>query len=229
MSNIGKKPIYLPGNIHLKKFNNFLIIMNNQTGLNLKIALKSLKLILSHEMTSNDRLVQSSQPVSNKILYICPVQFTKFGIHSSILQRMLKTTSKQTKTLKQNWGTSRAIIQNTVLGLYKNHVNKLKFIGVGYKASLFTFHSTKNPIDFKQTLVLRLGFSHKIFCTLPKSINITKIKKRPPTFLLKSIDLDIIRCTSFLIRSFKKPEPYKGKGILFQNEYIKLKEGKKTK
>lgn len=116
------------------------------------------------------------------------------------------------------WGTYRSKLYKIIYGLYKSHTLKLKFIGVGFKANLK-----------KDILILRLGFSHKFFCQIPKEVNLSKIKKRPPTFLFKSSNLNIIKRTAFLIRSFKKPEPYKGKGILFFNEFLKLKEGKKSK
>ena len=125
---------------------------------------------------------------------------------------------KKNNFIKAYWGTFRILINNTIQGLFKLHLTKIKFVGVGYKANLK-----------KNLLIFRLGFSHKIFILLPKFIKIIKIKKRPPTFILKSVDFNILKTTSFIIQSFKKPEPYKGKGILFLNQYLKLKEGKKTK
>jgi large subunit ribosomal protein L6 len=115
-------------------------------------------------------------------------------------------------------GTLAAQLANMVFGLYKKHSIKFQFIGVGYKASLK-----------KNILILRLGLSHKLYLKLPESLSFTRIKKRPPTFMLKGNDLNIVKSTAYLIRSFKKPEPYKGKGIVFLNEFLKLKEGKKTK
>ena len=139
----------------------------------------------------------------------------KYNDYSLCLALKKKSYSCLTKSML---GTLRSQLFKIVKGVYKYHLVKLKFIGVGYKAFLK-----------KNFLILRLGFSHKIFCTIPKIVKISKIKKRPPTFLLKSFDLNVLNLTSFLIRSFKKPEPYKGKGILFVNEYVKLKQGKKTK
>ena len=95
---------------------------------------------------------------------------------------------------------------------------KLKFIGVGYKAFFK-----------KSNLILRLGFSHKIFCTIPNNLIIKKIKKRPPIFLLKSFDFEIIQKVSNQIRMFKKPEPYKGKGIRYDGERFFPKTTEKKK
>ena len=122
------------------------------------------------------------------------------------------------KKFKALWGTLRVTLENTIQGIYKSHFLKLKFIGVGYKAILK-----------KKFLIYRLGYSHKLFNIIPKELSIKKIKKRPPTFLAQSFDLNILQKTIFLIRSFKKPEHYKGKGIILLNEFIKLKEGKKSR
>ena len=123
-----------------------------------------------------------------------------------------------TKQFKALWGTFRTFLENSIQGVYKSHFLKLKFVGVGYKAILK-----------KNYLIYRLGYSHKMFNTIPKELVIKKIKKRPPTFFIKSFDLDILQKTVFLMRSFKKPEPYKGKGIVLLNEFIKLKECKKSR
>lgn len=128
-----------------------------------------------------------------------------------------KPLSARSKDFKSLWGTLRALLAKTISGFYKKHAIKLKFIGVGFKA-----HLKKN------LLILRLGFSHKLFCQIPNTVTITKIKKRPIIFLLQSHFLEIVKTTAFRLRSFKKPEPYKGKGILFINENLKLKESKKA-
>jgi large subunit ribosomal protein L6 len=138
--------------------------------------------------------------------------------NNALFLKPLLNTWKKNSAFKRVWGFLRMQLFNTSLGLYKEHFLKLKFVGVGYKMNLK-----------KNLLIFRLGFSHKIFCTLPPLVQISKIKKRPPTFILKSFDLNLLRETAFLLRSFKKPEPYKGKGIVFLNEFLKLKEGKKTK
>ena len=130
----------------------------------------------------------------------------------------MSITDLKKDNFKSLWGTLRSRLSKIIQGLYKMHFLKLKFVGVGYKAFLKKKH-----------LIFRLGFSHKVFNTLPSEISMKKIKKRPPIFFLKSFDLNLLKSTAFLIRSFKKPEPYKGKGILLLNEFVKLKEGKKTR
>jgi large subunit ribosomal protein L6 len=150
-----------------------------------------------------------------KIKITIPLYITYKNL--ALFFKFLKINKNDFK-FKSMWGTYRMLVANNLTGLFKLHFCKLKFIGVGYKAILK-----------KSNLILRLGFSHKIFCTIPKNLIIKKIKKRPPIFLLKSFDFEVIQKISNQIRIFKKPEPYKGKGIIFFNEIIKRKQGKKSK
>ena len=94
---------------------------------------------------------------------------------------------------------------------------KLKLIGIGYK--IFEISHIKNLYQFK------LGFSHPIFYKVPKNVKVT-IKKNTLIYL-SSNDLKNVTQIASDIRSYKKPEPYKGKGILYYNEKVKLKQGKK--
>jgi len=93
----------------------------------------------------------------------------------------------------------------------------LKLIGIGYK--IFPIDNIKNLYQFK------LGFSHSIYYKVPNNINVF-IKKNTLIYLSGSSIKNVTQLASN-IRSYKKPEPYKGKGILYHNETIKLKQGKK--
>ena len=130
----------------------------------------------------------------------------------------LDSILKKNKFYMSMWGNLRARIFKISQGLLKLHFLKFKFIGVGFKAFLK-----------KRMLILRLGYSHKYFNKIPQNVTLLKIKKRPPTFLAKSFDLNLLKTTVFNIRFFKKPEIYKGKGIVLFNEVLKKKEGKRTK
>jgi ribosomal protein L6P/L9E len=119
------------------------------------------------------------------------------------------------------------IYQKTIFALIKQNIievsiilyQKLKFIGIGYRVLDLENFSNK-------LLLFKLGFSHLLYFKIPKNIK---------TFCLKSIKL-FLSSNSFcfltqiasLIKSYKKPEPYKGKGILYENEKIQIKEGKKS-
>jgi len=91
---------------------------------------------------------------------------------------------------------------------------RLKLVGVGFKAFL-----NKNLIQ------LRLGFSHSIFYKIPQKIEI-KVVKSDSIFIFGN-SIQIVTQLASIIKCYKKPEPYKGKGIFYYNEKIKLKQGKK--
>jgi len=122
--------------------------------------------------------------------------------------------SKQHKALH---GLYRALIHNMVVGTSQGFEKKLELVGVGYRAS----HSG-------QKLELALGFSHGIVLELPKEVQInTETEKgKNPIITLTSHDKQLLGMVVAKIRSFRKPEPYKGKGIRFVGEIVRRKAGK---
>ena len=125
--------------------------------------------------------------------------------------------SKEHKSLH---GLYRSLINNMVIGVSTGYTVEQELVGVGYKAE------TKGQI-----LELALGYSHNILFELPKEIEVsTKQERRAnPIITLKSCDKQLIGHVSAKIRSLRPPEPYKGKGIRYLNEFIKLKAGKTAK
>ena len=116
-------------------------------------------------------------------------------------------------------GTALALIKQAVIETSYLLYTKLKFVGIGYRAL---------PIDQldDKLLSFKLGYSHSIFFKPTSDTNIFCLK-RTKLFVWGNSYKDITKIAS-KIRSYKKPEPYKGKGILYENEKIKLKEGKKV-
>lgn len=112
------------------------------------------------------------------------------------------------------WGTYAAHIKNMIEGVNKKFEKKLLVEGIGYRAEL-------SP----DKLTFSLGFSHKIIMPIPKGISVT-IEKTIIT--MSSIDKELLGQFAASIRDLKKPEPYKGKGIRYENEVIRRKEGKKS-
>jgi large subunit ribosomal protein L6 len=114
-------------------------------------------------------------------------------------------------------GLYRSLINNMVVGVSEGYKIVQELIGVGYKAS-----------NSGQLLELSLGYSHGIFFEIPKEINVQTITERgkPPTIILESHDKQLIGQVAAKIRSMRKPEPYKGKGVRFQGEVIRRKAGK---
>ncbi|MFP3591576.1 50S ribosomal protein L6 [Chryseobacterium sp. SIMBA_038] len=122
--------------------------------------------------------------------------------------------SKQHRALH---GLYRALINNMILGTAEGFTKKLELVGVGYRAS----HSG-------QKLELALGFSHGIVLELPKEVIIDTLteKGKNPIITLTSHDKQLLGMVSAKIRSFRKPEPYKGKGVRFVGEIVRRKAGK---
>ena len=114
-------------------------------------------------------------------------------------------------------GLYRALINNMVVGVSKGFELKQELVGVGFKAEMKG-----------QVLQLSLGYSHDIHVLLPKEIEATAVteKKGNPILTLKSIDKQLVGQVAAKIRSLRKPEPYKGKGIRFVGEQIRRKAGK---
>ncbi len=114
----------------------------------------------------------------------------------------------------QVWPTMRTLVHNIFVGVSEGYQKKLEIHGVGYRANL---QGT--------TLVLSLGFSHEVRYDVPAGIKIEVEKQTALT--ISGIDKQRVGQVAAEIRAYKKPEPYKGKGIRYADEYILRKEGKK--
>jgi len=114
-------------------------------------------------------------------------------------------------------GLYRSLISNMVLGVTEGYSKKLELVGVGYKAS-----NQGNLLD------LALGYSHNILFEIPKELKVTtsQEKGQNPMISFESIDKQLIGQVCAKIRSLRKPEPYKGKGVKFAGEVLRRKAGK---
>jgi large subunit ribosomal protein L6 len=115
---------------------------------------------------------------------------------------------------KSMWGTSRTLVNNLMTGVTKGFERKLEITGVGYRAAV----QGKN-------LQLSLGYSHDVVYSIPEGIAITTPK--PTEILITGIDRKKVGQVAAEIREYRPPEPYKGKGVKYEGEYIFRKEGKK--
>ena len=122
-----------------------------------------------------------------------------------------KTESQRSRAM---WGTSRTLVANLVTGVTKGFERKLEITGVGYRAAL----QGKN-------LQLALGYSHDVVYAIPEGIAITVPK--PTEIVITGNDIQRVGQVAAEIRSYRPPEPYKGKGVKYANEFIFRKEGKK--
>ncbi len=116
---------------------------------------------------------------------------------------------------REQWGLRRSLINNAVTGVHQGFQKALEVIGVGYKVDLQG-----------STLVLNVGYSHPVRIDLPKGIE-AKVEKNKIT--LSGIDKQLVGETAAVIRRVRPPEPYKGKGIRYENETVKQKAGKSGK
>jgi large subunit ribosomal protein L6 len=111
-------------------------------------------------------------------------------------------------------GTARALINNMVVGTHEGYQKKLQLVGVGYRAA------AKG-----KTLDLTLGFSHPVNFAVPEGITIETPSQTE--VLVKGVDKQLVGQTAANIRAYRKPEPYKGKGVRYSDENVRRKEAKK--
>jgi large subunit ribosomal protein L6 len=120
----------------------------------------------------------------------------------------------ETKRARMQWGTTRALINNMVAGVSKGFSVGLEINGVGYRAAVQG-----------KMLNLQLGYSHEVNFAIPDGIKITC--EKPTAIRIDGTDRQQVGEVAAKLRSFRKPEPYKGKGIKYETETIRRKEGKK--
>lgn len=112
-------------------------------------------------------------------------------------------------------GTSRALVNSMIIGVSKKFTKKLQLAGVGYRVSM-----TKDNI-----INMSLGYSHPIFYSLPKGISIEN--PSPTEIIIQGIDKQLVGQIAANLRAYRIPEPYKGKGIRYSDEIVRIKEAKK--
>jgi large subunit ribosomal protein L6 len=131
---------------------------------------------------------------------------------SQVDNNILVERSSEDRQVRAMHGTMRQLIASAVTGLSDGFTKELELIGVGYQA---------NMLDSR--LVLQLGYSHDIIFEPPEGITITAKKN---LITVTGFDKQLVGAVSAKVRSFRKPEPYKGKGIRYKGEYVRRKQGK---
>ncbi len=124
------------------------------------------------------------------------------------------TPRSDTKRARSMWGMSRSLVENLVKGTTNGFTRTLEITGVGYRAAMEG-----------KSLKLQLGYSHDVLYPVPEGISIAVPK--PTEITISGIEKDKVGQVAAEIRGFRGPEPYKGKGIRYQGEFIQRKEGKK--
>lgn len=125
--------------------------------------------------------------------------------------------SSEKKVVKSKHGLYRALVQNMVIGVSEGYTKELELVGVGFRAS-----------NKGQKLDLTVGFSHNIVIDIAPEVKVETIsdKGKNPKIKLTSHDKQLVGQVAAKIRSYRQPEPYKGKGIKYVGEYIRRKAGK---
>ena len=163
-------------------------------------------------VTHKDDVVTVKGPKGELSQYVNPLITVTINPGEVIVSR-----SSDEKQERAFHGLYRALINNMIVGVSEGYKKELELVGVGYRVS-----NTGNVME------LALGFTHPIFMVLPPEIKVeTKTERnKNPLITLESCDKQLLGAVCAKIRSFRKPEPYKGKGVKFVGEVIRRKSGK---
>ena len=137
------------------------------------------------------------------------------GVEDGVITVTRPTDSKRHRSMH---GLYRSLINNMITGVNEGYKLDLEVVGVGYRAE-----------NKGQLLILTVGYSHPIYFVIPDEVKVTTTteKGKAPVVTLESIDKQLVGQVAAKIRAFRKPEPYKGKGVRYSDEVIRRKEGKK--
>ena len=168
-------------------------------------------------VTLKDNVVNVKGPKGELSQFVNPAIIVEIADGHVVLKEDENAMLDNQKQRHAFHGLYRALIHNMVVGVSEGYKKELELVGVGYRAS-----NTGNLIDFA------LGYTHDIFLQLPPEIKVeTKSERnKNPLITLESCDKQLLGQVCSKIRSFRKPEPYKGKGIKFVGEEIRRKSGK---
>jgi large subunit ribosomal protein L6 len=156
----------------------------------------------------NDNVVSVKGPKGELKLKLVP------DVSVKVENGEIAVEPKETERARAMWGMSRSLINNLVHGVTQGYEQKLEINGVGYRAALQG-----------NVLNLQLGLSHDVNYPIPPGIKV--VVEKPTLIAIQGIDKQLVGQVAAEIRSYRKPEPYKGKGVKYLEERIRRKEGKK--
>ncbi len=128
--------------------------------------------------------------------------------------KIVVTPLSNSKAARMMWGTTQRLVSNVVVGVNEGFAKRLEINGVGYRAQM---QGTK--------LVLNLGFSHDVIVEVPSDIKV--VCEKPTLLVISGANRQKVGEFAANIRGYRPPEPYKGKGVKYEGEFILRKEGKK--
>ncbi|CAD1810738.1 Ribosomal protein L6 family protein [Candida parapsilosis] len=204
LSNIGKKPIKITDGV--------------------SYSIESIPIEFCKTFTKrNKRFVLDRQIVVKGPLGAIRTELPKFiHIHTppegDNHQISVKVERPLNKTQRSLWGTIRSAIQNAIIGTSEGHLSIVKFVGTGYRAII-----EKNEKG-EDVVALKIGFPYTPKLVVPPGLKVSS--PNPARLVIEGCDKQQVKLFASLIREYKKPEPYKGKGIFVDGETIVLKERK---
>ncbi|PNP47334.1 hypothetical protein TGAM01_v205539 [Trichoderma gamsii] len=135
----------------------------------------------------------------------------------------LSVRDPNAKEQKEMWGTSWSYLSNHITGVSEGHTAILRLVGVGYRASVEQ-RGAKEQYPGQKFLCLKLGFTHPVEVGIPKGVTVTTPSLT--RILLEGPNREVLMSFAGVVRNWRKPEPYKGKGVFINDETIKLKQKK---
>mgnify|MGYP006112689783 CR=1 FL=1 len=176
-----------------------------------KIGKKHIQIPSNVNITFNEGYIDIKGPSGNQTVNL---DTNAFDLKIDETKKLSITPKNLTDDIKRLWGMSRSLVNNAIIGVDKGFEKILELNGVGYRAAM------KGNL-----LNLQLGYSHDINYEIPNSIKI--VVEKQTTIKISGINKHLVGLVASKIKSFRPPEPYKGKGIRVKGEYVLRKEGKK--
>ncbi|SMQ49640.1 unnamed protein product [Zymoseptoria tritici ST99CH_3D7] len=156
-----------------------------------------------------------------KMSYPIPA-YMSVEVNEDARTRTLSIQNAEDRQQRAMWGTTRAYLQNSILGVSEGHAAILRLVGVGYRATVESTATTKSPEYEGQKFVnLKVGYAHPIELGVPMGVKAST--PQPTRILLEGVEKEVVKQFAAEIRQWRRPEPYKGKGIFVNDETIKLK------
>ncbi|KAK0515135.1 hypothetical protein JMJ35_002514 [Cladonia borealis] len=201
-SRIGSEPLSLPPNVDLQ-------ILDPPVQKNKSVAL-----------TEQPKIVEVKGPLGKMTVQIPP--YMSLDHDKETRKATLNILDREERKQREMWGTTRAYLNNHILGVSEGHTAILRLVGVGYRATVEPSAVTVQPEYPGQKFVsLKVGYTHPIELGLP--VGMKASTPQPTRILLEGIEKEVVNQFAAKIRKWRVPEPYKGKGIFVNGETIKMK------
>ncbi|PGH17405.1 hypothetical protein AJ80_04861 [Polytolypa hystricis UAMH7299] len=188
-----------------------------------EVSLKFLDLPQTQGRSQNNPItaIEATGPLGTLTLPI--PRFSKVNFDEETRKLRVEVEDPENVPQRAMWGTIRQLLKNNVLGVSEGHICILKLVGVGFRASIEKEAITVPTPAYpgQQFVNLKVGYAHPIELGLPFGVKAST--PQPTTILLEGIDKQVVTQFAAEIKEWRKPEPYKGKGIFINGETIKLK------